>query len=394
MAFNFGQVSEFSDTNSLANPIIAALAKAIDLPRFKGALYQRMGAPMVGLKTKQFDIYSRTKTTRNGIIGTAAVGDWGAVGPVSALPIPAASIAGLSIGHVIKVDSEVMVLSAVDKVANTVGVYARGAGGTTAAIHTTGAAFTVLGFAGRDVDLKNATSVSEASLKYSNYVQTIFELLDWQKGAELTRQGLATENVVAILRQEAAIRVAEILSTMAVLGYKQAGSASIPYMSAGLLSQLEDTAGATRPIQRYNASSAALDETKLCAALDQIYSVGAPDTIVTSLYNANKFKSFVGAGKDVTIATGREDTGAGRTVDHFDYNGVRLPIVIDADMPNDRIAIVTMADLKKGWLDGDALKTAAEPALSTRENRESIQGSVGFMVENVGYNHLEIYGLI
>lgn len=394
MAFNFGQVSEFSDTNSLASPIIAALAKAIDLPRFKGALYQRMGAPMVALKTKQFDIYSRTKTTRNGIIGTAAVGDWGAVDTVSALPIPAASIAGLSIGHVIKVDSEVMVLSAVDKAANTVGVFARGAGGTTAATHATGAAFTVLGFAGRDTDLKNATSVSEASLKYTNYVQTIFELLDWQKGAELMRQGLKAENVVALLRQEAAIRVAEALSTMAVHGYKQVGSSAIPYMSAGLLSQLEDTVSATRPIQRYNASSAALDETKLCAALDQVYAVGAPDTIVTSLYNANKFKAFVGSGKDVTIATGREDTGAGRTVDHFDYNGVRLPIIIDADMPNDRMAIVTMADLKKGWLEGDALTTKAEPALSTRENRESIQGSVGFLVENVGYNHIEIYGLV
>ncbi len=395
MPFVFGQTSEFSDPNSLVSPVIAALAQVINLPRFKGALYQRMGAPMVPIKAKQFDIYSRTKNIRGGTIGTAAAGDWGGTSGTTALPIPAASIAGLSIGHVIQVDSEVVILKAVDKAANTVAVYARGAGGTTAAVHASNAAFTVLGFAGRDEDLKNATGAAEQTLKYSNYTQTIFELLDWKKGAELSRQGLSDSNVIAVLRKEASIRVAEMLSTMAVRGVKQLGAdGGSPYMSAGLLSQLEDTAGGTRPIQRYNANSAALDETKLRAALDQAFTYGSPDTISLSLYNANKFLGFQGAGKDVTIATDRQDTGAGRTVDHYDYNGVRLDLLIDADMPNDRIAIVTAADLKKGWLEGDMLTTKEEPALSTREKRESIQGSVGFSVENVGYNHLEIYGLV
>ena len=132
MAFNFGQLSEFADTNSLPTPVIAALAKSINLPRFKGAIYQRMGAPTVPLKAKQFDVYSRSKNTRNGVIGTAAAGDWGGTTATTALPIPASSIAGLSIGHVLQVDSEIVILKAVDKAANTVAVHARGAGGTTA----------------------------------------------------------------------------------------------------------------------------------------------------------------------------------------------------------------------------------------------------------------------
>lgn len=395
MAFNFGQISEFSDSNSLANPVIAALAKAIDLPRFKGALYQRMGAPQVAIRTKEFDIYSRSKNTRAGVIGTAGSGtDWGSTSDTTALPIPASSIAGLCIGHVLKVDSEVMVVSAVDKSGNTIDVFARGAGGTTAATHSTGAAFKVIGFAGRDVDLKNVGSVSESTLKYKNYVQTVFELLDWQKGAELQRQGLSAENAIAILRQEAAIRVAETLSSMAINGYKQLGSASIPSMSAGLLAQLEDAGDDSRPILRANASGAALSETILRGALDTVFATGAPDTIVLSLYNVNKMLGFQGASKDVTIATDRQDNGAGRSIDHYDYNGARLNLMIDTDMPNDRIAIVTMADLKKGWLEGDALTTMEEPAASSREHRESIQGSVGFLVENVGYDHIEIYGLI
>jgi hypothetical protein len=322
------------------------------------------------------------------------VGDWGGTVPTTALPMAAAYNAGLTVGHVLKVDSEIVVVKSVNRGANTIDVFARGAAGTTAAAHTTGAAFTVIGFAGRDVDLKNAESVSEASLKCPNYIQTIYEMLDWTKGAELTRQGLSAENVIAILRQEAGFRVAGMLSNMAINGVKQLGTASIPYMTSGLLASLEDTASASRPVQRYNASAAAIDETKLCAALDQVFATGSPDSILLSLYNANKFKAFVGAGKDVTIATDRMDTGAGRSIDHYDYNGVRLDLVIDADMPNDKIAIVTTADLKKGWLEGDMLTTKEEPTLSSREKRESIQGSIGFLVENVGYNHLEIYGLV
>jgi len=394
MAFNVGQVSDFSDSNSVLSPVMAALAKSITLPRFKGALYQAMGNPLVPIKTKQYDVYSRSKSTRNGIIGTAGGSDWGSTSATTSLPIAAAYNAGLTVGHVLKIDSEIMVVKSVNRSANTVDVFARGAAGTTAATHATGASFSVIGFAGRDVDLKSAESFSENTLKCPNYVQTVFELLDWTKGAELERQGLSTANVIAILQQEATIRVAETLSNMAINGVKQAGSASIPYMSSGLLASLEDTNGSTRPVQRYNASSAALDETKLCAALDQVFALGAPDTIVTGLYNANKFKTFTGAGKDVTIATDRMDTGAGRFIDHYDYNGARLNLLIDADMPNDKVAIVTMGSLKKGWLDGDILTTKEEPTLSTREKRESIQGSVGFIVENVGYDHLEIYGLI
>lgn len=393
MAFNFGQVSEFTDSNSILNPVIAGLGKAVSLPRFKGALYQAMRTPDAPIKTKQFDIYSRSFNSRASVIGTATASDWGGTSATTALPMTAASVVGLTIGTVIKVDSEVVVVKSVNRSANTIDVFARGAGGTTAATHATSAAFSIVGYAGRDVDLKSVESVSEATLKYSNYVQTVFELLDYTKGAQLMRQGLAEDTVIPILRAEAATRLAANLATMAVNGFKQLGIASAPYMSAGMISQLEDTAGSTRPVQRYNASSTALSETILRGACDQVFLTGSPDTIVCNLYNANKFLTFTGAGKDVTIVTQRNDMGAGRYIDHYDYNGVRLDILIDGDMPNDKMAIVTKNDLQVGWMADDALTNVVEPTLSSREKRESLQGSVGFIVENVGYNHLEIYGL-
>lgn len=393
MAFDFGQVSEFSDANSQGNPVIAALGKVIQLPRFKGVVYEMMGAPMVPISQKQFDIYSRTKTTRNGVIGTAGSGtDWNSTSDTSALPLPAGAIAGLTIGHVLKVDNEVMVVSAVDRAANTIDVFARGAGGTTAATHATGAAFTVLGVAGRDVDLKNVSGVSEGTKKYSNYVQTLFELLDWQKGAELERQGMEADNIIFVLRKEAALRVAATLSTMALLGVKQSGTSSIPYMSAGLLSQLADTNGGERSPITYGAAGA-ITETKLRAALKTVFQTGNPSKIILSGANKEVINGFNGAGKDVTIQTDRADTGAGRTVNYYDYEGARLDIVVDADMPDSQIAIVSPGNIKKGWLRGDELRTMAEPTQSSREKRESIQGSVGFIVEDVGLAHCLITGV-
>ena len=66
MAFNFGQFNEFSDSVTLADPVVEAVARAIQLGPFTGKFYEAMGAPAVSLTTKEFKIYSRTLTPRNG----------------------------------------------------------------------------------------------------------------------------------------------------------------------------------------------------------------------------------------------------------------------------------------------------------------------------------------
>ena len=73
----------------------------------------------------------------------------------------AAAVLGLTVGHVIQVESEVVIVKSVNRTANTIDVVARGAGSTSAAAHADTTAFTVIGFAGRDLDLKNVESISE-----------------------------------------------------------------------------------------------------------------------------------------------------------------------------------------------------------------------------------------
>lgn len=392
MAFNFGTVTEFDDSNSIHDPVVQAAAKAITLPRFKGVFFQSMGAPQAPIISKDFDIYSRTKSTRNGVIGDGAATGWDASSTTD-LAMSAAAIKGLTVGHVLKVEDEVVQVKSVDRSANTIDVKGRGLGGTTAAAHADQTAFKVIGFAGLDSDLKNVESISESTLKYTNYVQTVFELLDWEKGAELARKGLAAENIVAILRQEATYRVAELLSLMAIHGYKQVGSTGVSWMSAGLLAQLADTASGSRPVLSYNAAGA-LTEDKLKAALEEVFLVGSPSQILCSFKNKQTINGFITGNSAVQVTTDIKNKIAGLDrVDYYDFEGMLLEVKVDADMPDDKIAIITPGQCRKGWLKDDTLKNVTEPSASSREKRESIQGSVGFVIEGVGYDHTFIYGV-
>jgi len=387
MAFNFGTHSQYDDASTIADPVIAVAAKAIQLPRNKGAFYQGMGAPQIGIDTIDFEVYSRSKTARAGTTGAWADGV-----ATTNLPIDATSIKGLTVGHVLKIESEVVVVKSANKTANTIDVYARGAAGTTGAAHVNGTAYKVIGYAGKDTELKNVESVFESTGFYTNFVQTVFETLDWEtKGALLRRKGLGNNNIISILTQEASFRVAEMLATMAVLGEKQAGSKTgTPYMSAGLYSQLADDAGGTRPVLSYNAAGA-LTETKLRAALKELTKYGTPTTIWASPTNKEVINTF---NSSLSIQIPRTEHTAGQYVDSYDYEGLVLEVKIDSDLDDTKLPIVNMNKCYKSWLKGDNLRLENEPKKSSREMRQSIQGSVGFLIEDVGYEHSYIYGIV
>ena len=90
MAFAFGQFNEFSDSVTIGDPVIEAVARAIQLGPFHGKFYEAMSAPQTSITQKEFEIYTRTKTTRDGATGAAA---WGA-DATTGLSINADSIKG------------------------------------------------------------------------------------------------------------------------------------------------------------------------------------------------------------------------------------------------------------------------------------------------------------
>lgn len=393
MAFVFGQFNEFSDDVTIASPTIAAVAKVIELGPFVGRFYQAMTAPMVELKTKDFKVFSRSQTSRDGVIGDGAGNGWANVG-ATGLAMTAAVLKGLTVGHVLQVESEVVIIKSVDRAANTIDVWARGAGDTAVAAHADTVAYKVIGYAGNDLDLKNVESVTESSYAYINYVQTVFESIDWTKHGEMMRQGMTSENATIVLIREAEIRTARNLSRMALLGVKQvAVSGGNRSMSAGLFAQLADTNSGTRNVFKYNANGV-ITEAKLRAALKEVFDAGgSPDSIWCSPTVKGYINAFNMANTSLTIATDRKDHTAGMHIESIDYEGVIIPVKIDADIPNDKIGIIKQSSCKKGWLQDDGLKLADEPSASSREMRKSLQGSVGFLVEDVGVDHSFIYGI-
>lgn len=388
MAFNFGQFNEFGDSVTKGDPVIEAVAKAIELGPYTGRFYQSMGAPAETLTQREFDVYKRTKTSRDGTIDA----DWDN-DDVEGLGVSDDFAKGITVGHVLDIEGEIVVVKSVNRTNGTIAVYARGDGSTTAAAHTSGAAVKVRGFAGSDTDLKNVESISESTGTWRNYCQTIFETIDWTKLAELERKGINTANMVQTLVREAEIRVAEMLAKMAIYGVKnQATDGTKRFMSAGLLQQLGDTTN--RGAYTYNVNGA-LTEAKLKAALKYLFDRGGnATTIWCSPTQKPWLDAFIGAMPAVTIVSGKEDhTAGGIYADRYNYQGKVLNIDVDADLPDGKLAIVNAAKCKKGWLENDGLRLVDEPAASSREKRRSLQGSVGFLIEDVGVDHILLYGI-
>lgn len=390
MAFELGLITIWDDAVAVHPPDILVAAKAVELAANQGAFFNSLASPAAAITGKNFEIYNRTLTTMNDVIGSGSPA-WN-IGDTTGLTITADAANKLIIGCVILVENEVVIVKAVDTSANTIDVWSRGAGGTSAATHTGGVAYTVIQYAAHDTDLKNVTSRTETTQKYTNYISQIFETLDYTKSQELIgRDGIGSGGAnIDLLKNEAMKRIAITQAIASIRGIKQDGGKSTnPYASAGLLSQLEDTASGTRVILRYNANSAAFSETIFRAALLEAFRKGNPDTAWMSSTNKTIANTF----KQSYIQSDARDSQAGYHVDSYDYEGKIIKLRVDQDFVDDKIAIATQRLCQKGWQKGDSLRYVDEPGASSRENRKSLQGSLGYIVEGVGYDHLEIYGI-
>jgi hypothetical protein len=390
--FEVGLITIWDDAVAVHQPDILVKAKAVELAKNQGVFWNALRSPSVAIIQKSFQIYGRSLTTLNATIGTGAGVGWVDGAATADLPMNAAAVNKLTVGCVILVESEVVIIKAVNVSAATIDVWSRGAGGTAGAAHVDTTAYAVIQYAAHDTDLKNVTSRAEITNKYLNYVNMVFETIDHTVSQELLgREGIGTgKQNVSILKQEAMNRIASILSISCLRGVKQAGAkATDPYASAGLYSQLEDTAGGTRPILRYNASAAVFSEAIFRAALREAFKKGNPDTA----WMSPGYKDIANTFKQSYITSDAKDTKAGYSVSSYEYEGKTIDIKVDQDCQDTKLAIVTQSKCQKGWQKGELLRFVEEPAASSREKRDSLQGSVGIIIEGVGYDHIEIYGL-
>lgn len=389
MAFDVGLHWHLDDSASILEPQIRAVAAEINPGRYEGRVWNMLSAPERKVNHFKFITKDRSRTALSGVIGTGGGTGWVNNSATANLPMSANAVAILTVGHILQIENEVVVVKSVDRSAFTIDVDMRGHGGSTAAAHADQTAFTIIGSAINDTDAKNVESFAEQTGEYENFVQTVFETID-QTFIDRIQAREAFEQNPALLR-EAMERLARKCYRMAIRGRKQAGTKTVKPTTAGILHQLSNGGGVRTPL-RYNVNGA-WNEDALKAALDTIWNAGGrPNKIILNPTNKRIFDPYTE--QFIRMSRSEARTAGTDNVTSYSYQGETLDFEEDIDMPLDRVEIVTSSKLKKGWREGDILRgPVEEPQDSSRELRFSLQGGVFIEVYGVGVDHIDMYGI-
>ncbi len=244
MAFDIGMHWSVDDPNSQIDPLILSAAADIPVGKNEGNIWNRLAIYPKAVDNFEFEIYDRSVTSISGVVGDGAATGWNNSSTTD-LPMTAAAVGVLTVGHLIEVESEQVIVKAVDRSANTIDVVARGHGSTSAASHADGTAFTVIGAAINPTDLKNVEGFSELTGKFANYCQRVVAVLDQEFDDEIQARKAIEQNPQLLM--EAMNRVAKQCYPTAIKGVKSAKTKTSPYTTSGLLEQLS-AGGGQRPL--------------------------------------------------------------------------------------------------------------------------------------------------
>lgn len=389
---NLGLHTTLDDANSKLDPEVIAIADRVTPLQAQefGKVWDLFSTREKPFETDDFEILTRDYTAPEVIDGTSGVGTlWDNVATLLALPISSATIDRITIGDILLFDAEIVVVKAVDTGANTIDVYERGAGDTTAVQHYSGAGgsgttIKIIGNAHEEGKVQGSAMAEETS-KLTNYCQLVQEVVDLSKAD--TDQARKTGRTEPTLKAEAMERVMRDLARSAIYGTARVGTSTIPAMTRGSISHLEDVAGALK-----TAVGGAYTETSLQNILDDVRQAGGSvNAIVMSVANKRVFNSFTGA--DSTTVD-RGDRVGGHVIDGYLADGFGIiPAVVDIDMPDDKILVVNTRAMGKGWKVNDQLRFAPETNVNSREKKETLQGKFGLYMEGIGKSHGLLTGL-
>lgn len=378
---NLGLHTTITDANSKADPEVIAISERITALQARefGRVWDLFATRPAPFKTDEYVILTRTYTSPLVLLGTVGSGtDWDSVSDTTALPINASYTDRITVGDILLVDSEIVVVKSVDRTGNTIDVYERGAGDTAGATHATGATAKVIGNAHIE-GTADASAMAEGTNKVTNYCQIIEEVVDLSK--EDTDQARKIGMTADTLKAEAMERVMRDLARTAIFGVSREGTASIPAMTRGLISHLRDISGGIK-----TSVGGSFTETALKNILDDVRNEGGTvNAIVLSVTNKRIANGFTGSDQ---VQTTREDRLGGKVLDGYIADGFgAIPFIVDIDMPNDVVAVVNTRYLSKGWKENDELKFVPFTNTNPREKKELLAGKFGLAVDGVGTTH-------
>lgn len=378
---DLGLHTTLTDSNSILDPEVIAIADRItpvQAPEF-GRVWDLFTTRETPFETEIYDVLTRNYTAPQVTLGTVGSGtDWNSTSDTTALPITSGTIDRITVGDILLVDSEIVVVSAVDRSGNTIDVYERGAGDTSGATHTTSTVAKIIGSSHVE-GTANAEAMAETTGKVTNYCQLVEETIDLSKAD--SDQARKTGRTEIALKSEALERVMQDLARSAIYGTARAATSTIPAMTRGMLSYLSDISGALT-----TSVGGAFTETVLKNELDTIRAAGGTvNAIVLSIANKRIANSFTGAD---AIQTTRNDREGGQVLDAYIADGHgRIPFVVDIDMPDSKVALVNTRFMEKGWKINDQLSFVPFTNVNPRERKDLLAGKFGLSMSGIGRTH-------
>ena len=282
-----------------------------------------------------------------------------------------------------------MVVSAVDRTAEEISVYARGHGGTTAAAHVATTDIFIVGNAQVEGTV-DGDSLVEDNIEKKNYFQLLEEPVELTKTASNQKYEDVNDKLDE-MRQKALRRALIKMNKTALFGVPAAGSKVLPRSAGGIRHYIEDDAEAIN----VNASGS-FDESVLQDALLQVdQKGGSPDLIICSPTTKQVINGFNKTGTNPIIQVQQGSRDAGDLVDFYNGEGVGRLAVISDPVLNDafgELYIVNSQKLGKFWFADDVLRYVSEPS-NSRVIKETLQGQFSLMVKDVRTDHARIYGI-
>ncbi len=384
---DLGMHTTLTDSNSKLDPEVIAIADKISplMAKEFGRVWDLFKNRTTPFITDEFEVLVRNYTQPEiKVTASGAGADWDTNNDITALPVSASYIDRITVGDVVLVENEVLVVKAVDRSGNTIDVYERGAGESSPVAHGV-AELTckVIGNAHEEGKV-DAEAMAEGTTKFTNYTQLVEEVIDLSKAD--TDQARKTGRTADTLREEAIERVMRDLARSAIYGVSRAPASGQPSMTRGLLQWCNLTAGIKTNV------AGAFTETALKSILNDVRLAGGTvDFIAMAPANKTIFNGFSSA-DSITVDNAVRYTG--RVIDSYMADGFGLiPVIVDLDMPKDMVVVGDSRKMEKGWKENDSLKFVKETNTSSRENKETLQGKFGLAVHNIGQSFGLLTGL-
>jgi hypothetical protein len=291
----------------------------------------------------------------------------------------------VNVGDVLRIWNEFVVVKSVNRTGNTVDLYGRGHGGTTAAGHVATSTIFILGNANVEGTV-NGDSLLEDSIEQINFTQIIEEPIEITLTAQKQKY-LDVTDKLNDERMKAMTRALKKLNQAVLFGRPSAGSKTTPRSFGGLKHFIENTSGAFN----YNVAGAFTETHLKNVLLEMARRGGSPTTILCS----PDIKSVINGFNASNTRYGRDERIAGNFIDRYEGEGVGvLDIVADPFLRHSfgEIYVVNTNKLGKTWFVDDKLRFEAEPA-NSRTLKETLQVQLTVRVKDVVTDCARMYGI-